>query len=51
MARKDREKADDERTRRKEATLMKQMEEARMAFQGDFEKLDDEIKVQVKALK
>ena len=42
---------DDERQRKAEATLVKQIEDSKMAFKGDFEKLDDEIKVQLKALK
>ena len=31
--------------RNQEATLVKQLEEQSMAFKGDFDKLDDEIKV------
>ena len=30
--------------------MVQKLEEERMAFKGDFEKLDDEIKVQIKAL-
>ena len=40
-----------ERIRRTDASLIKQIEDSQMAFKGDFEKLDDEIKVQLKALK
>ena len=31
--------------------MVKQVDEFKMAFKGDFEKLDEEIKVQLKALK
>ena len=34
----------------KESTLVQQLETSKMAFQGDFDKVDDEIKVQLKAL-
>ena len=34
----------------KEPTLVTQINKQKMAFQGNFEKLDDEIKVQVKAI-
>ena len=33
------------RERVKEATLVKRLDTAKMAFRGEFEKLDDEIKV------
>ena len=34
----------------KEATLVSDLETQKMAFKGDFEKIDDEIKIQIKAL-
>ena len=39
-----------EQSKAEKATLVAQVEEFKMAFQGDFERLDEEIKVQVKAL-
>ena len=50
MKEKDRYKNDEEKVRKVEALLLKKLEEEKMAFKGDFEKLDDEIRVQVKAL-
>ena len=35
----------DEKLKKAEALLVKKLEEEKMAFKGDFEKLDDEIKV------
>ena len=34
----------------KEPTLVPDLETQKMAFKGDFEKIDDEIKIQIKAL-
>ena len=34
----------------KDPTLVESLEAQKMAFKGDFEKIDDEIKIQIKAL-
>ena len=45
LRRRERAKREEERERRNDGHLVKHVEEYKMAFKGDFEKLDDEIKV------
>jgi len=51
LRRRERQRRDEERERRLEGNLIKMVDESKMAFKGEFEKLDDEIKVQLKAIK